>query len=240
LLPIFDKNVAIAFGQFLGNWPLFDQFVLFVSSSHLLKGGILSAAIIYAWLSDALVGEGQDGRAVILRRRSMLLGAILSGLVAEIFALMLQKTGSFRLRPFLEPALQLPVPAELKALAPSMMAESSFPSDHAILFFALATAVFLVERRLGRWLYGYVVLFIIFPRLYLGLHYASDVIVGGVIGISFALAFAQLLGRSRLLGWVTEFSITRPGLFYAAMFLCIFQLATMLQDLRNFAGIFRG
>jgi undecaprenyl-diphosphatase len=234
-----DKNIAIALGRFLGDWPLFDQFVLFLSSSHLVKGGVLCAAILYAWLWVTPSSEDTDQRAIILLRRSKLCAAILSGFMAEAFALVLQKLGEFRLRPFLEPAMQLNVPAELKALAPGMMTESSFPSDHAVLFFALATTVYLVERRLGWWLYGYVTLFIILPRLYLGLHYFSDVVTGALVGTAFALFFAHWLGNSRLLRKLTDYSITRAEIFYAIMFLCVFQLATMLQDIRNFAGIFR-
>jgi undecaprenyl-diphosphatase len=55
----------------------------------------------------------------------------------------------------------------------------SFPSDHAVLFLALATGIFLASSRTGWFVFGYVLIFICMPRIYLAEHYAIDILAGG-------------------------------------------------------------
>ena len=73
--------------------------------------------------------------------------------------------------------------------------DSSFPSNAAGVGFAVATAVFLRYRRIGLSLYALAFLWG-FGRVYAGVHYPSDVIVGALIGV--AAAFI-LTGLFRLL-----------------------------------------
>ncbi len=61
-----------------------------------------------------------------------------------------------------------------------------FVSSHAANFFALATFVGLSLRRKYRWIFPlmiFVAVIVCFSRLYLGVHYLSDLIGGATIGI---------------------------------------------------------
>ncbi len=63
--------------------------------------------------------------------------------------------------------------------------EYGFISSHAANFFAIATASFLVLKKAYsklKWLLLFAGIIICFSRIYLGVHYLSDVIVGGAIG----------------------------------------------------------
>lgn len=63
--------------------------------------------------------------------------------------------------------------------------EYGFISSHAANFFAIATASFLVLKKTYsklKWLLLFAGIIICFSRIYLGVHYLSDVIVGGAIG----------------------------------------------------------
>ncbi len=63
--------------------------------------------------------------------------------------------------------------------------EKSFPSDHAALAFAIAMAVFLAHRRWGI-VFLIAAMFVAFGRIFVGVHYPSDVLVGAIIGSAVA------------------------------------------------------
>ena len=58
----------------------------------------------------------------------------------------------------------------------------SFPSGHAVFFFALAMAVFMYNRRLGWWFFAGATLMGI-ARIAGGIHWPSDIFGGAVLGI---------------------------------------------------------
>jgi hypothetical protein len=52
-----------------------------------------------------------------------------------------------------------------------------------VLFFAMAAGIFIASRRAGWFALVYVSAFICLPRMYLGEHYATDILTGAAIGI---------------------------------------------------------
>lgn len=67
----------------------------------------------------------------------------------------------------------------------------SFPSQHATIFTALATSIFIYDRRLGIWFVVFAVLISV-ARVVAGVHYPLDVLTGFVIGFIVPF-FAYLL-----------------------------------------------
>ena len=225
-------------GQWLGSSELFDEAILTISSSHLVKGAALVAILIYVWIAKSCSCEfGIARRATQIQNRITILAALLASVFAEIFALILSHLTAFRLRPFLEKSLTLQVPDRLQVLGPDMMTSSSFPSDHAILFFAIVGGIFVVSRGLGMIAFLYCCIFIALPRIYLGLHYMSDILVGAVIGFFFAVVGNNLLKSSRLMKGAVAWSYSHPTIFYPMFFLFLYQVATMLEDLRAFVQL---
>jgi len=63
----------------------------------------------------------------------------------------------------------------------------SFPSSHAVNNFAAAAVASAFYPRSARWLYGYALL-VAYSRVYVGVHYPSDILGGALIGIFTAKA----------------------------------------------------
>lgn len=59
---------------------------------------------------------------------------------------------------------------------------ASFPSGHAAIFFAIATAIFRFNRKLGI-LSFFIALLVGVARVYVGVHWPIDVVVGAFVGI---------------------------------------------------------
>lgn len=79
----------------------------------------------------------------------------------------------------------------------------SFPSNHAVIAFAAATALFFVRRSLGL-LAGVAALPMAASRVWVGVHYPHDVLAGALVGILVAAPLtlaaaraAPLVGRAR-------------------------------------------
>lgn len=69
---------------------------------------------------------------------------------------------------------------------------SSFPSGHATLFFALATAIYLYDKRVG-YVFFIMAALIAISRMVVGVHYPIDIIAGAVIGIGVGYIIHRLL-----------------------------------------------
>ena len=73
--------------------------------------------------------------------------------------------------------------------------DSSFPSNPAAVAFAVATAIWLGNRRAALLLFGLAVIWCL-ARIYSGLFYPSDTLAGGLIGAS--IAWLVTLGMRRI------------------------------------------
>lgn len=59
----------------------------------------------------------------------------------------------------------------------------SFPSQHATILAAIATAVFIYDRRIGAWL-AILTLFVGLARIAAGIHFPIDILTGFAIGLT--------------------------------------------------------
>jgi len=84
--------------------------------------------------------------------------------------------------------------------------DNSFPSDHTILFFAFCMTFFIYQKR---WRYIWIMLALVvgISRIWVGVHYPADVIVGAIISIfsTFIASFiVSRLNIIRKLLWLYE------------------------------------
>jgi undecaprenyl-diphosphatase len=68
----------------------------------------------------------------------------------------------------------------------------SFPSGHATSFFALALAVFFINKKWG-WRFLVATIVIGIARIFVGVHWPSDILGGAIIGLGSAFLIKMLL-----------------------------------------------
>ena len=245
----FDLTILQFFNRPGFHSPALDTFAAKIAANLLLKGGVVLAVIWALWFSkparaaDSAVGAGEaaDGEATVDRIRRL----ILLGFVGTFLALALAR-GASKMFPASARPLNYPelftIPASADTTTnPFFINDNSFPSDHAALFYALATTIFLVSPRTGSIMFVYVTLVVVVPRLYLLLHYPSDIIAGAILGVACVMiasvaGTATTLGRT-LLRRVYRWSVSHAPTFYAALFLWSFSIAELFDSIRRLAQI---
>lgn len=96
----------------------------------------------------------------------------------------------------LKEIVKRPRPCQVKTkvymnLSPvSCPADFSFPSGHTMTAFA-AAVVFTYFQRKRKWLFFTVAVLISYSRIYLGVHYLSDVLAGAIIGLFIAIVILK-------------------------------------------------
>jgi membrane-associated phospholipid phosphatase len=186
------------------------------------KGWVMVAALWWVWF--------QPGDASLRNRKivvSTLVGAVLGVVVGRLLADFLP----FRVRPLNSPELGLVLPYGVSG--DPFRQWSSFPSDHAMVFFAMSAGLWYVSKVLGAWLSLYVACIIAFPRVYLGYHYPTDIIGGALFGILFAYLANLDGGRARLAGPALRWLDAHPASFYTCFFLFSMGLATLFDPFRE-------
>lgn len=71
---------------------------------------------------------------------------------------------------------------------------ASFPSDTTVIAFAAACALWLISRKMG-WFFVAIAFLIAVSRVYVGHHYPTDVLAGGIVGIATTLWIKMLYIR---------------------------------------------
>ncbi len=220
----FDISIIHFLNAFAHRSELFDTFVLNLSDNNLLKGGVIMALFWWAW-----VGSGDARR----ERRELLLFGLFASLLAVLVARMLALALPFRARPIHNPLLGFRLPYEMDPDA--LLHWSSFPSDHAALFFAFATSMWFVSKRMGLVAYCYSFFFICLPRLYLGIHYPTDIIAGALLGIGTAAISNVLWLRQSVTRPVVDWIDRFPAPGYVFLFLFTFEIGEQFDSLRQVA-----
>jgi undecaprenyl-diphosphatase len=197
-----------------------DAFVTVVEESNLLKGGVSMAFFWWAWFRYR----------ARLEKRELILLAFTSSTLALLFGRAVALLMPFRERPLRNPLYHFQIPYTVSGTVHSW---NSSPSDHAVLFFCLATCLWMIARPLGIMGFLHAVLVVSLPRIYVGYHYPTDILAGAIIGIgaAYVCKLAPITHRvtRSTLRWIDNHST----MACAVAFLCTFEVAELFESLLN-------
>lgn len=168
----FDQSILQFLNQFAQKSWRFDKFVGMPFGNYLLEGGFITALLWWAFFRQRETAE---------RDRSFVISGSALTIVAILIARCIAVLMPFRYRPRYVPMLHFRLPLGSENF--NMLNWSSFPSDHAALYFGLATCIFFVSRRVGAIALLHAFFVVCLTRIYLGIHYPTDILAGMAIGI---------------------------------------------------------
>ena len=217
----FDADILRFLNQFARRSLTWDGFVATLEYASLFKGAAITGGFLWIWFRE---GENKT------RDREFVPLSLLASAASVLLARALALTLPFRERPLRNPSLhfQLPYVMNLETLRNW----SSFPSDHAAFSFTAATCLLFVSRRLGILALLYSFFVICFPRVYLGIHYPTDIVVGALLGVAMAFWVKLSPLRTAVARPFVRWEKVYPSRFYTIFFVVTFEFAEMFDSVR--------
>ncbi|KKP32693.1 MAG: hypothetical protein A2312_03895 [Candidatus Staskawiczbacteria bacterium RIFOXYB2_FULL_32_9] len=140
----------------------------------------------YAWLDTLAIFVAENSEYILAvflvmiliynfkKYWKMGLEAVIAAVVTRFVVAEIIRKIWFRPRPF--------VNHQVNQLINYNSLEASFPSGHACFYFALSTIIYFYHKKLGIAFYIFSLL-IVFSRVFVGIHWPSDILAGAVIGV---------------------------------------------------------
>lgn len=154
-----DTQLFFLLNGLAGESPFFDRVIVFFASDF----AYVVLAVFLAFLYLSPYSNRQKFEIFFI--------AAVSSVLARFGVTELIRYFIHRARPFVDLTVEQLLPHTAW----------SFPSGHATFFFAMATVVYLYDKKWGSAFIGLTVLMTL-SRIVAGIHYPSDIIAGALIG----------------------------------------------------------
>jgi undecaprenyl-diphosphatase len=220
----FDRGILEFFNLSSSSHFLFVKAAFIISANDLLKGMFVTTVLWWAWLKDT---------GKLINKDLYSLRTIVGALIAVFLGRLVQNLSPMRLRPIHNPDIDFRIVHDI--FRSPLEGWSSFPSDHAVLFFALSTAIFAKSRLVGIFVFSWSFFVICLPRIYLGVHYPTDIIAGAIMGIVIMYIVLKVPFPHDTWKILRKFENTYSSILFAMVFLISVQIATLFDSVRELA-----
>jgi undecaprenyl-diphosphatase len=227
----FDLNFISFLNQYSQASSIVNELINAFASNELLTIAPIIALLWWYWFKNN--DQERRNRKVVI---STILGCILTGLI--FFAL--QDIGllfKHRLMPVCNKAISFQIPVGINPQIYKQCVHTSFPSGHAALLFSISFGIAYISRLMGGLCLIYS-LIICFPRIYLGIHYPSDIIGGAFLGAGFVYLANLNFIRNSFTQQILKWSDYHPSSFYAVFFLISTEIAAYCANAGAIAKVF--
>jgi len=208
------------------NWAL-DRVANMLIHNNLIKHGLFIASFWVLWL---------NATSDQIRRRADLCFILVAVSLSLFVNQVISSIFPMRSRPIYWTDIGLREPTfDISHFRRMLETFSSFPSDHAAIYFALTTGFWFISRRLAVAMAIWSVVCLL-ARIFMGLHFPSDIFIGATIAIVVTVA-ARREALLRFLRTCVDYLETHAAtLFHAAVFLFVFQIGNLFWESRLLAA----
>ncbi len=211
-----DVSIFRALNDFCGWSPTLDRIVVHL---EVLKGSLFMGIVglLWYWPDDRMP-----------QRRETLLVMILAVALSLVANRVTSTLLPYRDRPMYSIGANAPTfewHADLEHW-------SSFPSDNATYLFSVAASIWLISRWWGL-LFGVFAAFAALARVFLGIHYPSDILAGALIGVAVTVAVNREAVRRWAAAPVLAWEARYPAYFYGLFLLTLAEMSGGFPNMRR-------
>lgn len=201
--------------------PLWVDAVNILSQNAIVNGFVFIVPLFLLWHSSESSRRSAAQRLIFVIALGTVIGALGSLLLRQFFAWPPPSVNPIS-RHFYNPIFR------------DNPNRNSFPSDSVMLYATVALGVALRRLRLGLGLLAWLVIFVAPSRIFVGGHYATDIIAGMLLGF-FSLWFSHFLVQKTPA--LEKLAVARSLLVQVVLFLWVFEIG---NEYRDFAAFVRG